>query len=311
MKTPLAILLTLAAGCLLPSCFTGVESTPRITERDIRRNKALPTPESDILAGVTGQPPRDWLPGKTFTVTDSRVTVAFVPVPGVPADTLPPGTRLTISSIDTLASVTGTGQVAVNLAADPSGRNYTYRTSLTPVQWQSLESLELPFMLEDTIVAQTRRRLVGNTYFIKEARRLKPDGTDTMALRYEPVTITAVDPGTDTAPLRLTLTPPGGGSPTVIMLTMGDKHAARRNFETIFTIDDPARQYKDIDRNTWNLIRHSKLAKGMTPREARLAVGTPDNLLRIPSTAGMIERWSFVNGVVLIFEDGVLIDFRQ
>ena len=61
----------------------------------------------------------------------------------------------------------------------------------------------------------------------------------------------------------------------------------------------------------WDLVVHSRVRAGMTPAECRLALGAPNDYLRLPSTAGMVERWVYDDGVYLIFEDGQLANFRK
>jgi hypothetical protein len=49
----------------------------------------------------------------------------------------------------------------------------------------------------------------------------------------------------------------------------------------------------------------------MTSSECRLALGAPNDYTRVPTTGGMVERWTYDNGVYLMFEDGVLTRYRK
>ena len=63
--------LLLTATALISSCFTGVESTPRIT---VPQKEQTPlTAEDTLLCGITREPFGLWRPGKRFAVTDSRL----------------------------------------------------------------------------------------------------------------------------------------------------------------------------------------------------------------------------------------------
>lgn len=64
----------------LPGCFTGIESTPRITQADVdRRNSHSKTPEQMLLSEVRAEPFAAWTHGKKLYVTDSRIAVALTP----------------------------------------------------------------------------------------------------------------------------------------------------------------------------------------------------------------------------------------
>ena len=50
----------------------------------------------------------------------------------------------------------------------------------------------------------------------------------------------------------------------------------------------------------------------MTRDECRLALGTPDSIDRATTVGNThFERWSYENGVYLLFEDGYLSKFRM
>ena len=64
----------------LVSCFTGVESTPKITAKDVRKRHATQTPEEAYTADVAGQPTAEWKAGKKWRVTDDRIGLVFQPL---------------------------------------------------------------------------------------------------------------------------------------------------------------------------------------------------------------------------------------
>lgn len=70
-----------AAASLMPlaGCFTGIESTPRITADDVRKERVTVTPEQEYLAGVEPEPFGSWQPGKQFYVTDDKISLALNP----------------------------------------------------------------------------------------------------------------------------------------------------------------------------------------------------------------------------------------
>ena len=68
------------ASPFLVSCFTGVESTPKITAKDVKKRHATQTPEEAYTADVAGQPVAEWKPGKEWRVTDDRIGLVFQPL---------------------------------------------------------------------------------------------------------------------------------------------------------------------------------------------------------------------------------------
>ncbi|MDE6397581.1 MAG: hypothetical protein K2K84_09950, partial [Muribaculaceae bacterium] len=94
------------------------------------------------------------------------------------------------------------------------------------------------------------------------------------------------------------------------LITLGHETTSLRNFDTQFSSENPRKKYPRITDEVWDLIQHSRVRNGMTPDECRLALGAPDSYRRVPTTAGMVEYWSYYNGSFLTFEDGVLVRFR-
>ncbi|MDE5554138.1 MAG: hypothetical protein K2J10_03020, partial [Muribaculaceae bacterium] len=67
-------------AALLNSCFTGIESTPRISAGDVRkRDAAVLTPEQKYLTDVKPMTPGSWTAGKRFYVTDDKISIIFQP----------------------------------------------------------------------------------------------------------------------------------------------------------------------------------------------------------------------------------------
>ena len=49
----------------------------------------------------------------------------------------------------------------------------------------------------------------------------------------------------------------------------------------------------------------------MSKEECSLSLGAPRTIDRMPARAGLYERWVYVNGVMLVFENGLLTQYRQ
>lgn len=304
-----AILIVTLTG--LPSCFTGVESTPKITAKDIKKKNATETPEDALLADIAGQRPATWQPGKRFYVTDDRIALIFMPGSGMDARQAAQslvGHDIVLDNIGQVMSITGEAQVELTFVA-PDGRKLGYRPGTTVEAFRTADSFEVPFTVERSLVDSVRSRLVGNTYYILTGRRIGADGFEHKAPRYSPVRILDVIPGNASQPLRVIFSENGAPEESLLM-TVGRKHTATRNFQTLFAFDNPRKRYPTITDQIWELITASQVQVGMTSAECRLALGAPNDYRRVPSTGGMVEFWQYDNGTFLRFDDGRLSMFR-
>ena len=302
----LTVVMALAA-MLLQSCFTGVESTPKLTAKDIRKRHATDTPEVVYMASASGQPTSAWQPGKRFYVTDSRIGLAFLPVDGVGGSGYASdlgGKDITLQEIGSFTSITGVDEVQLCFRA-PDGTSLTYRPGISRQDFMQRKSFAVPFTVEYDLVDSVRALLAGNTYYILVARRLDADGHETDGLRYVPVTIVDVQPGNTSQPLKV-LFRNEDGKVQMLMMTVGTEPTSTRNFNTLFAFANPRKKYPAITDTVWDLITRSKVQLGMTQQECRLALGAPHRYTRVPTTAGMGEIWQYDNGAVLQFVDGHL-----
>ena len=132
-------------------------------------------------------------------------------------------------------------------------------------------------------------------------------------LKFVPVRVTNVAPGTGDYPVRIDFTtvsvdPARNGS---LYISTASRGAGSRRFETQFALDNPRRRYPEIEEKTWDLIARSMVAPGMTRQECRLALGAPTDIDRRAGYSTVREIWTYENGIYLIFSDGILIDYRR
>lgn len=291
------------------SCFTGIESTPKITQRDVRRQNIIDTPEQHVLDSIGLARPSDWTVGKTFYITNDRAGLAMWRVMPLDSAGMLGNHTARIMAIDTVTNLTGDIEVELAFELVDEPVKMLYRPGITQTDWYGRANLDIPYFIDIDMVNQVAKRLVGNTYYMLQSRRLTQARVDTIGRRYDPIRITSVEPGNDVQPLLVRFVD-NDGKAGAILMTIGDQTTSRRNFETIFAIENPRERYKNISDEHWNLIRNSRVTIGMTPEECRLALGSPDNYRRIPTTGGMAEQWFFTNGTYLLFEDGTLSYFR-
>ena len=94
-------------------------------------------------------------------------------------------------------------------------------------------------------------------------------------------------------------------------MSVGKGRGATRTFDSLFAFDNPRNRYPEIKDDVWELITRSRVREGMTRDECRLALGQPSDILRIPTYGGMQERWTYTDGIFLIFDDGFLTKYRR
>lgn len=308
----------------LSSCFTGVESTPKIKNDEARKQGITGgTDEERFLADVRPQPVKDWSKGKKFYITDSKVAVLFTQP--FTERALGEGSELTFDTIIPAPSVTGRGASNVRFLT-AKGDTLNYRLEIARDELMKREKLLVPFTIENYVVERVRDKILGKTLYINVPTWL-PAGLQlsqgeyvpsvsryVKGLRHTPVKITAVEPGNDAYPVCVYFKDTTGEFPDEtfrIYMTAGSDNIATRNFETLFSFENVRKKYPLISDHIWDLIIHSKLEPGMTREECRLALGSPSDNIKYATTKAMVERWIYDSGVYLIFEDGVLTAFRQ
>lgn len=299
----------------LQGCFTGVESTPRISERDLKGALSRdPGKEVSFVAGIEGEAPASWRPGKQWVVTDPRSDRSI----GRSLD----GDTVTLTSISSTTSILGLTEAVINFAT-PKGPA-AYLTGITPDSLLRRRSLTVPYLVEVAVIDSLRKRLTGRTFYVNTSLWGDMDGNSLRGLRYIPVVITEVEAGRGIEPLRLTvayditdrmLSTPGtarAGIPdkrffTLPMALPADAPGGTtRAFDNLFSLTDPRRRYPKISDEVWQAITENRVIEGMTRDECRLALGSPSDIDRSAGYSSLREIWSYPDGRRLVFIDGLL-----
>ncbi len=297
-------------AALFNSCFTGIESTPRISAGDVKkRDAAVLTPEQKFLGDIVADPPASWQPGKRFYVTDDKISIIFAP--GEADVSSLSGNDLSFARFEETPSVTGEG--ATRIIFNVKGRNgeYAYPIDIPLAKLNERRRLEVPFTVERSIVESVDSAMRGKRYFIISPKWF--DATNDKAVdgqRHIPVTITRVEAGTYIYPLRVYFITESRDHEYWLPMTIGTERSATRNFSSVFNFEDPRKRYPQIKNETWKLIVNSRVTEGMTRDECRLALGSPDSYRTIPVTNAIVEQWGYSDGMYLIFEDGILTRYR-
>lgn len=292
------------------SCFTGIESTPRISAGDVRkRDAANQTPEQLFLSDIRSERPADWKRGKRFVVTDDKVSIIFAPGFGN-ADSLC-GHDLVFERFIDVPSVTGDVALQAVFTVDGRDGELRYPVDVSADKLSERQRLEVPFSVERSIVERVDSAMRDSVYYISTPKWFSAANDKAIVgKRHIPVRILKVIPGTYIYPLKVYFRPLGGSDDCWLPMTVGADRAATRNFSTVFNFDDPRKRYPQISDETWELIINSKVREGMTRDECRLALGAPNSYRTIPVINAVVEQWNYDDGIYLIFEDGLLSRFR-
>lgn len=294
---------------LLQSCFTGIESTPKITYKDVRKEHIDSTAEERLAQQFTMPRFRDWHPGNLFLVTDDKASLSYTPLPGDTAS-VRRGDILAYCGIRSVPSIFGGNSAELLFLKMPLQRDtIVYRSGVEEQELRTRNSAASPFLVDMQGVAATALLLCGREFFTRTERWLDSAGREIRGRKFIKIRIDSVLPADENYPFRVCFTSverPEEKGALLMSATVTDGTPALRGFADLFYISDPRRLYPQITDTNWELIRQSKLATGMTTQEASLSIGAPRDLERAHDRQTIYERWLYPGGVYLIFEDGIL-----
>lgn len=312
MNRNLRITVCTALIALMSSCFTGVESTPRIGAADVRKQQAANlTAEQQFLTQVHPLPPAQWQAGREFLVANDRISLIF----NTSSDNTEHlnGHKIYFKGFAPARSLTGDDATDAMFVSDDN-RNLVYRISGTDSEKiDTLKSLQVPFTVDLDVVDQIDNLLRGKELYICTNAWYHPQNRQAIyGLRHVSVIVDSVGPGDDNfvAAVYFSLkdTKEYGPMRGMLLMSLGTK--STRTFDNLFSFTNPRKKYPDIKDEIWQLIIKSRVKPGMTRDECRLALGTPPQIERVPTTIGMREKWTYTDGVFLIFDDGFLTRYR-
>ncbi|MDE6049597.1 MAG: hypothetical protein K2G09_07895 [Paramuribaculum sp.] len=295
--------LTLLALC--SSCFTGVESTPKISAESVEKTLPGNIAEQKYLGDISGESPGAWKPGKGFNVTDSRIVIIFNP--GAPE--LYPGDVIYFKGMREGVSLTGEPMVEIQFV-DSKSREMTYRVDSSEGALKSRQSIEVPFTVENSVVDSVKARMKGHTFYILTPVWYDMREQSFTGRKYVPVKILDVLPGNSVYPIKLVIADEYGDN-FVLFMSVGVSLKAPRGFHKLFSLTDPRLRYPLIRDEVWQNIINNRIAIDMTLDECRLALGAPAKVVRRADQSTLYEIWTYENGVYLLFRDGILSEYRR
>ena len=303
------IIIAFVLGLAVQSCFTGVEGTRKITDKDVQRAlEELERGKHDAsLTAFTDSLPA-WKEGKEFWVVDEQAKLIFLPIADCDLDSLQlEGTKLAFTGFGTHRQLDNSEVVDIYLSDGVHRLTHSTGKSLSDV---SHSSFSIPFLVDADMVRHYAQQLEGKTVWVKTSIWLDAQGDyKTGGRKFVPVVITAVKPGNRVYPLRVEFCTEQGDTAMLWMTTPGSAIAGR-DFDALFSMTDVRKQYSKIANDTWSRIVDGKVVEGMTKEECQLSLGAPKRVSQLPDQSGLREYWYYDGGRYLFFVDGLLKEFR-
>lgn len=300
------IILLAAASLLYHSCFTGIESTPKITASDVKKENIIERPEDSYLADVSNEALGKWEKGKRFYVTDDRISIIF----GASASDVEPlkGTVLRYDSSEDVLSITGE-PVAELIFLTEKGDQLRYRTDKSLAELSSQATVQIPFTIEMSMVDAVRQKMSNKDYYVLTTMWYDANDQSLTGRKFIPVHVEEILPGNSVYPIKVVLSTEGKKK-FALFMTTGNNRKAPRSFGSLFSFDDPHKRYPAISDETWRNIIEGKVALDMTRDECRLSLGAPATVTHRNNNNYLYELWNYENGVYLVFQDGLLKSYR-
>ncbi|MCQ2288360.1 MAG: hypothetical protein MJZ74_04620 [Muribaculaceae bacterium] len=291
----------------MTSCFTGVENTPKITEKDVSRTiDALERrqPTMTLKPFVDSVP--NWETSKRFFVTDDQVKLFLNYDQSLDSVKLS-GKYLTYNGYTTQLGIDNRDVVVLNFME--SGNKYSYNTGKTMNEFSS--KYGLPLLVDMDMVNHYGTQLIGKDVYIKTAVWYDmTSGYKVQGRHFIKVHIDSLLPGNKVMPLKVAFTASDDGQNAFVWMTTTRETVNNRDYDSLFSSKDIHSNYPDITPEHWNLIVHGQVALNMTKEECRLSLGAPKMISRQPNQAEVREYWYYDGGSYLQFVDGLLNAFR-
>lgn len=294
-------LLALPLLIVLTACYS-VERTPviRLSKDDIREVTER-SAEDELMAPVSYENLQQWRRGKPFRPVLERASMLF-PLSGEPL-----GFRtLYFEGVDSALLPDGHQRLTL-LFRDSVGNRFDYEHQ--GENTRGLNSASVPMLVDMDVVNRADSLLRGRSLWPRNAVWLDPTAlTPVKAQRFVEVNADSVVAGNEYFPCRLLFTDATGRRGCVLF---DPSPSSSRSFSSQFFISNPRDRYRQITDERWAEVCAGRISAGMTKEEARLSLGAPRNVVTEPDYSKLIELWSYSDGVLLRFEDGILVSFRK
>jgi len=305
------ILLSVISVMLMVSCGTGIEVTEHVSDKEVKRvitRYEQQRPKATLETFIDSVPA--WVEGKKrFWVADSQVRLLLS---GLDDRTIDLSGHTLVYKGYNVGSIYDNRETVNLLFEEENDTSCTcvYRTGKTIDEFNS--GFTIPMLIDMDLVNHIARQVVGNDYYINTAIWYDPVTEQMINGRhYIMVHVDSVLPGNAVMPLRVLFTTVDTRQQAMVWMSDDNKAMLGRDFDALFSVNDPRQQYPLISDNNWKLITCGQVVEGMTKEECRLAMGSPKSINQRPDQGGMREYWYYDGGAFLYFVDGLLNQFRR
>lgn len=310
MKAAHLYVTTVVCALFMVSCFTGVESTGKITLPEESKAEKQSPEDAFIESYFVQQGCDTWRIGKLFYYTDDKLSLVFRPErPTFPDSVSLKGKIFTYSGSIEESPFGGDNKVV--LLFECEGYKFRYETGKTRDEITRLKYTPLipPFIdIDDLNMA--RSLLKGRTLYIKTPMWYDEKSEAIEGRKLVPVKVLDVMPGNNVLPVKVWFEDDKGNQAGVFMSLLSSARSQYITFDRLFSFDDPRQQYKEILDDAWEQITLGRVKPGMTKAECKLSLGNPNEVKKIPTYSGLKEQWIYNSGAYLFFVDGLLTDYR-
>lgn len=293
-----AIIMSVTAALALQSCFTGIEYTPKITYKDVKKEDIRTSEEQKIADSFSPENFGDWKKGKQFFVSDPKISWVM----NGQTD-LQRGDTIIYIGTGTATSLTGgeSRNLLFSRLHHPADTLYSRLTA--PAEGD--RQMRIPFAIELSVIDKMREALIGNRYYVKTALWYSQEGDTRRGRKFIPVIVTDVVPHSEEQTAMVSIKDPSTDAISCLLMSQNTS-GGTRTFDTLFSIADPRRLYPNVTDENWTAIQNSQVREGMTRAEVQAALGAPSNIDRGHNQSNAFERWTYQDGISLIFVDGIL-----
>lgn len=302
-------LMSVVTLLIVGACSTGVESVPKITERDVEKQTQRIDSKRNAMLSPYSVQTQSWQKGKSFFVTDNQAKLLFRRNERLNPDTLLLKDKIIYFSHFEQSKSIDNKQTTYIVFTDENNNLLVYNTGKGTEALNS--NIEIPFLIDLDMVKHYKNQIVNKEFYIITPLWFSTkDDNPINGRKYIKVSIDSVLPGNKVYPLRVVFTDMIKQQQAMVWINVGKSNIPGRDFESMFTIDNPRLRYSNISNETWELIVEGKVKNGMTKDECRLSLGAPNEITRLPNQDGLHELWHYDNGMLLRFDDGILTQQR-
>lgn len=290
----------------LTGCFTGVEGTSPInlSKRDIAAT--APSDEDLLLADVSPLKLKDWSKGKAFLISDDRFKLIVENPEGA---SIGIGDTVFFAGVRAVGAPGGGERSSLDFTASGKPLSFVVERPLS-VASEEITVADVPMLVDLDLVTAVDLRLRGRRLWTKSTFWYDDSLVSLRGRKFIPVEIDRVVPGNAFFPVAVCFSA-GDGSHGRFLMSVGAGGNDSRNFSRLFSLSDPIKVYKGISEDNWKAIQNEELRIGMTKEEAKLSRGNPVDVDTGHNYSNAMEIWSYPDGTLLRFVDGLLVSFSQ